>query len=139
MGTWGTGPYDNDTADDFLDELEGMASGDRLLKIVDTFRAAIAAEGRRSSAVLPEEVLAAGGVVAANLSPDLRILQSEDHPGIDSWLDGSASRATAALAVEALQAAFGENGRFCESWVDGRSRTEAEADYRSLLAVLRSA
>lgn len=43
MGTWGSGPFDSDTAEDFLDELEEQPASRRLAVVENTFRSAIEA------------------------------------------------------------------------------------------------
>ncbi|WP_446042813.1 DUF4259 domain-containing protein, partial [Streptomyces albidoflavus] len=45
MGTWGSGPFDSDTAEDFLDEMEERSAPRRLEVVEHTFRTAIEAGG----------------------------------------------------------------------------------------------
>ncbi|MFC8011007.1 DUF4259 domain-containing protein [Streptomyces cinereoruber] len=67
MGTWGVGPFDNDTAADFCDDLDEAAAGEReglvrgiLTRVIDTAGDLEAPES--------EQAVAAAALVAAQCS-----------------------------------------------------------------------
>ncbi|WP_283134316.1 DUF4259 domain-containing protein [Rhizohabitans arisaemae] len=136
MGTWGSGPFDNDTAEDFLDELEEMSPSQRQALVEKLFHSAI--EGREGSrtSVLPEEVVAAAALVAANIPAGSSIFLNEDYPGIAEWLERPVLPALASLAIQAVEVTFSADSWFWGSWVDTESRKEAQSAIRSLRSVL---
>jgi hypothetical protein len=65
VGTWGTGPFDSDAAEDYVDALERMSALQRLGALEEIFgRAAMAAD---DSWRQPGELIAAAALVAANM------------------------------------------------------------------------
>ncbi|MEV5546293.1 DUF4259 domain-containing protein [Streptomyces sp. NPDC052309] len=137
MGTWGSGPFDSDTAEDFLDELEEQPVPQRLEVIERTFRAAIEAGGSSTSSVLPEEVMAAAAVVAANVPAGRALAWNEEYPSITEWLAKPIAPPLALSAIRALELTLPADGWFWRSWVDAAEREEAQAAIDSLRAVLR--
>ncbi|MEU9174059.1 DUF4259 domain-containing protein [Streptomyces sp. NPDC048420] len=137
MGTWGSGPFDSDTAEDFLDELEEQPASRRLTVVENTFRSAIEAGGRSNSSVLPEEVMAAAAVVAANVPAGSSLAWNEEYPSITEWLAKPITPALALSAIQALEVALPADGWFWRSWVDASEREEAQAAIGSLRSVLR--
>ncbi|MER5212240.1 DUF4259 domain-containing protein [Streptomyces sp. NPDC002838] len=137
MGTWGSGPFDSDTAEDFLDELEEQSAPQRLAVVERTFRAAIEAGGSANSSVLPEEVTAAAAVVAANVPAGRSLTWNEDYPSITEWLAQPIAPALASSAIQALEVTLPADGWFWRSWVDAGEKEEAQAAIDSLRSVLR--
>ncbi|MEW1614375.1 MULTISPECIES: DUF4259 domain-containing protein [unclassified Streptomyces] len=137
MGTWGSGPFDSDTAEDFLDELQEQSAPQRLAVVENTFRSAIEGGGSSSSSVLPEEVMTAAAVVAANVPAGRSLAWNEEYPGIMEWLAKPITPALASSAVQALEAALPTDGWFWRSWVDAEERSEAQAAIDRLRSVLR--
>lgn len=138
MGTWGSGPFDSDTAEDFLDELEEQSAARRLAVVERTFRTAIGADGSSSSSVLPEEVMAAAAVVAANIPAGRSLAWNEEYPSITGWLAQPISPALASSAIQALEVTLPADGWFWRSWVDPDEKGEAQAAIESLRSVLRA-
>ena len=62
MGTWGTGPFDNDTAADFSHTLDDAASGDREQVLRGVLTRTVEAAGYLTEA---EEAVAAAALIAA--------------------------------------------------------------------------
>lgn len=132
MGTWGTGPFDSDMAEDFLDRLEGLSAAQRAELIDSRLGRALS----NSSEELPGEVLAAAAVVAASLPSGRDLPWNEDYPGIDSWLGMEDIRNLAPLAARALEVSFPPDGWFWRSWVDEEERSEARTVFETLRTVL---
>ncbi|MFF8290112.1 DUF4259 domain-containing protein [Streptomyces sp. NPDC016309] len=137
MGTWGSGPLDSDTAEDYLDELEEKSVSQRLAVVEKTFRSAIGAGGGSNSSVLPEEVMAAATVVAANIPAGRALAWNEEYPSITEWLAKPIMPALASSAIQALEVTLPADGWFWRSWVDAGEREEAQAAIDSLRSVLR--
>ncbi|WP_164715981.1 DUF4259 domain-containing protein [Streptomyces sp. WAC 06738] len=138
-GTWGSGPFDSDAAEDFLDELEGRSAPQRLAAVERTLRSAIEGDGSSSSSVLPEEVMAAAAVVAANIPAGNSLAWNEEVAGITEWLVKPVEPALAASAAQALDVALPPDGWFWRSWVDMEERSEAQAAIDRLQSILRPA
>ncbi|MFB7272453.1 DUF4259 domain-containing protein [Streptomyces sp. NPDC056244] len=137
MGTWGSGPFDSDTAEDFLDGLEGRSASQRMKVLDRTFRVAIEAGRSSSSSVLPEEVIAAAGVVVANTPAGYSLDWNEEYPGITEWLSKPVATSLALSAIQALEVTLPADGWFWRSWVDTSEREEAQAAIETLTSVLR--
>ena len=137
MGTWGSGPLDSDTAEDCLEELEDMSPQERKTVIEATFRSVREGGGQPSSAVLPEEVIAAATVVAANTPAGRAISWHKDYP-IAEWLPKPLGIDLPAKAMEALEAAVSPEGYYWRGWVNPRDGLEARESIDNILAILRS-
>src|SRR5689334_15523069 len=116
MGTWGSGPLDSDTAEDFLDELEEQPVSQRLTVVEKTFRSAIEAGGSSNSSVLPEEVMAAAAVVAANIPAGRVLVWNEEYPSITEWLAKPITPTLASAAIQALDVTLPADSWFWTSW-----------------------
>lgn len=119
MGAWGTGPFDNDDAGDWLYELE--EAGD-LGFVKETLTAALEAGDYLE---MPEgnNAVAAAAVVAASVDGA--------HDGLPekvvAWLNAAAERAAAAdarLALRALDRVIGTESETAELWADSPSGAE---------------
>ena len=134
VGTWGTGPLQNETAEDVLDSLVDMSLAERLATVGSLFRGAITGAEAGRLLVLPEEVIAGACVVAASRAGVTTMPWLQDHPEIQDWLadvpTGTVTDARHALAVAAL-----ENEHYWSSWVDDADRAEA----REALDLLKAA
>jgi alpha-glucosidase len=137
MGTYGSGPFDSDTAEDFLDELEEQPVSRRLAVVESTFRSAIEAGGGSNSSVLPEEVIAAAAVVAANIPAGSSLAWNGEYPSITEWLAKPITPTLASSAIQALDVALPADGWFWRSWVDASEREGAQDAIDSLRSVLR--
>lgn len=141
MGTWGTGPLDNDTADDLLDELEPMPVEHRLSTLEAIFNKATEVSAEDGGPILPDQVLAAAAVVAANTPAGASLPwlkdQLEDHHDLTAWLGSAITKETAEVATQALVASLPQDSWYWQSWVDEAERNEAMEEFQSLLNVLR--
>jgi hypothetical protein len=138
MGTWGSGPFDNDTAEDTLEELDAMSERCREETVDSVFRAAVRGAGSPSASMLPEEVIVAAAVVAANAPAGAGVDWNEDYPTITDWLAKPVSPALAASAVEALEAALPADGWYWSGWKEPQDKAEAEEWIGRIISLLRS-
>src|SRR5688572_26572041 len=123
MGTWGTGPFDSDMAEDFVDQLEDLSSERR----AEILRSRLEQAVSDSPDKLLGEVLAAAAVVAANRPAGRNMPWKEGYSGIASWLRGNDVGSLAGLADRALESQFPPDGWYWQSWVEEEERNEALA------------
>lgn len=123
MGTWGTGPFDSDTAEDLADSLEDLPAEERMARVDRVLRRAIDAG---DSEKLPGEVIAAAAVIASNLPPGINLPWNEDYEGISEWLPKPVPTEFTARAIQALDRALPADGWYWRSWTDDNDRREAE-------------
>jgi alpha-glucosidase len=134
VGTWGTGPFDSDAAEDYVDALERMSASERLGALEEIFgRAAMAADDSWRE---PGELVAAAAVVAANMPLGTSLPLNEDYEEIPQWLVKPVPDELAASAIRALDAALPAGGWFWRSWTDEGDRIESETMVANLKAVL---
>ncbi|GLF93030.1 DUF4259 domain-containing protein [Streptomyces yaizuensis] len=138
MGTWGSGPFDSDTAEDTLEELHDMSPQEREAMLLSVFHSAREGQGRLSSAVLPEEVIVAAAVVAANTSTGGEVSWHEDH-SIEEWLTKPIDGNLTAEAMRAVESALPPDGWYWSGWVNSDDRAEAREWIDRILLILRSA
>ena len=131
MGTWGTGPFDSDMAEDVVDQLESLPAR-RIDVLTDRLERAASAQPDE----LLGEVLAAAAVVAANLPAGRDLPWNDDYPGITTWLSGDQAESLALLARRALDMRFRPDGGYRRSWVDDAERRERHAAYEQIRLVL---
>ncbi|MEV4412589.1 DUF4259 domain-containing protein [Catellatospora sp. NPDC049609] len=137
MGTWDSGPFDNDTAADWCGELDDASPDDRptLIRVTLT-RAADEDDYLDSSDAC--EAIAAAAIVAAQL-PGGQPITSTYAP--DFLLDGGSLHLPedlAALAVDAIDRIMAGDSEWLDLWQDAAG-THADAAFdniRSIRAVL---
>ncbi|MHA4818845.1 DUF4259 domain-containing protein [Streptomyces aculeolatus] len=127
MGTWGTGPFDNDTAADFADALDGAEPQAREALIRGVLTRTIDATGYLTEA---EEAVAAAALIAAQCPGgepvDTSYGPETPMPVFPSDLREFADEALARVARE-------EDGP-ASTWVDPEDRKE----WRAILTRLRA-
>lgn len=113
MGTWGTGPFENDSAADFSNHLDDLDAESRIAVIHEKLSAAASENGyletdSAASAVAAAAVVVAqlpgGKPVSAAYGPELRI------PPIPLELR--------ALAIKALDRVVAEDSELADLWAD---------------------
>ncbi|MEU0690571.1 DUF4259 domain-containing protein [Streptomyces uncialis] len=139
MGTWGPGPLDNDTADEYVDILGGEAESIRLATLETTFTEAMTSSRGPRVSVMPEEVIGAAVVVAANTPGGRNLPWNGEYPGIAGWLGGNVPHALVSAAVQALQVTLSADSPHWRGWVDDSVKEEARAAIDELLSALISA
>lgn len=133
MGTWGTGPFDGDSSEDFADELERMTPLERKAKLEKVLQGAIEAGAETE---LPDLVIAAAAVVVANLpgGAEAAAEWTEDYPDMPRWLPEPAELPQ--LALRALTAALPPESWYWRSWVEADETLEAEEVVSTLKSAL---
>lgn len=139
MGTWGSGPFDSDAAEDFADGLERLSGQQRVDAIRLVLERVLDARDPENSA---PDVVAVAAVVAANVPAGAELPWiDEDYPRMATWLEGVIDAELVALTIRSLAAAVPQAGWYWRSWVDNKQRAEAEtmvASIRSVLAGCRT-
>lgn len=127
MGTWGTGPFDNDTAADFADALDGAEPQAREALIRGILFRTIDATGYLTEA---EEAVAAAALIAAQC-PGGEPVDTSYGPETPMPVFPSDLRE---LADEALARIAGEEDGPASTWVDPEDRKQ----WRAILTRLRA-
>ena len=129
MGAWGTGPFSNDTAGDFLD---AMFDGGSVAAIEDAFDHVLEAGGEYLEAPTAEEAIAAAAIVA-RLKDGLP-LPGEDE--IEAWIareQPAVSPGLIAKARHALQRVITAPSELLELWQDAEEFSDFQAGIDDLL------
>jgi hypothetical protein len=137
MGTFGTGPFDNDGALDLLDELASQPADQRrevLERIFFRVRDRPDLLGRK---FFPDEVVAAAAVVAANLPGGEGIRQDLADKGydVDAVLLPAADPELNDSALEALLFAAGPDGPWHAGWTEPENAAQARHTTDHLAAI----
>jgi alpha-glucosidase len=126
VGTWGVEPFDSDTALDFLDGLGALTAAARLELVVGTLESVLASAQPESAETLPEEVICAAAVIAANLPSGEGFSWNEEAPRVTEWLPKPVPLQVRTLAIDALEAVLPVGGWWWRSWVDDAERAQAK-------------
>lgn len=110
MGTWGTGPFQSDLADDFRDWLHGLPPQEALTAIKDAFQRVVDSGSVVDGEDGAEVVAAAAYVTSQNRRPLPR-----------------------ALARLALQRVLGDGSKLAQGWVDSRTAAEWRQEVQLIL------
>ena len=138
MGTFGTGPFSNDGALDFLDELVDQPADKRreiLERILHQVQDHPDLLGRK---FFPDEVVAAAAVVAALLPGGDGIQQELVSHGYDAntLLPRTTDPELNSVALEALLFVAGRDGAWHEGWTDPEDAARARWTTDQLAAIL---
>ena len=134
MGTWGLGPFDNDTAADWAGDLDGAAPSDRPTLIRDTLSAAADAKDYLDGDDATTAV-AAAAVVAATL-PDGPALDHNYGPDADTVAALQLDPDLPALATRALLRVLDEESEWRELWEEAGEFDDARRSLDPILAAL---
>ncbi len=127
MGSWGSGPFDNDDAGDWAWEVQEAPD----LEVVRQALATAVANSDYLEVPDGNVAVAAAAVVAASLDGSREGLPEE----VRSWLEDRRNGATAddaRLALQALDRVTGEESEAAELWAESPSAEEWSAVVASL-------
>jgi hypothetical protein len=134
MGTWQVGPFDNDVAMDFFDEIEETPD-EQVLKKLSEVLAAVAERPGRVELDEGHLAIAAAGLVAAGRSRSA----ATGNPSVDEWLRVHrplTDQDSARLALAALDKVSGPESEWMALWATTSQRTAVEQRLHDLRAVL---
>ena len=134
MGTWQVGPFDNDVAMDFFDEIEETPD-EQVLKKLSSVRAAVAERPGRVELHEGHLAVAAAGLVAAGRSRSA----ATGNPSVDEWLSlhrPVTDQDSARIALAALERVGGPDSEWMDLWATTNQRTAVEERLSGLRAVL---
>jgi len=134
MGTWQVGPFDNDVAMDFFDEIEETPD-DQVLKKLSSVLSAVAERPGRVELHEGHLAVAAAGLVAAGRSRGA----ATGNPSVDEWLSlhrPATDQDCARIALAALDRVSGPDSEWMDLWATTDQRTRVEERLDSLRAVL---
>ena len=136
MGTWQTGPFDNDDAMDFFDEVEETPDAD----VPPKLRKALVAIAERPGQVELAEghvAVAAASLVAAGRS---RVVAT-GNASVDAWLSAHRPAVTAEdqrVALAALDRVTGPDSEWMTLWANSSVGAAVEERIASLRQVLNA-
>jgi hypothetical protein len=137
MGTWGLGPFDNDTASDWAGDLDGAAPGDRPALIRETLTAAADAadylDGDDGMTAI-----AAAAVVAA-VQPGGPALDDNYGPDADTLATLELDPDVRSLATRALLRVLDDESEWRELWEEAGQFDDARSSLDPILAALDGA
>ncbi|WP_298457904.1 DUF4259 domain-containing protein [uncultured Cellulomonas sp.] len=135
MGTWGTGPFDNDTAADWAGDFEEADVAARPAMIRDALAAAADAEDYLDADDAMAALAAAALVSAAQANgPQLDDNYGPDAAALEGLDLGEGLRV---LAVRAVTRVFGADSEWRELWEDAGELGEARTALEPILSALR--
>ena len=135
MGTWGTGPFDNDTAADWAGDFDEADLAERPAMIRDALTAAADAEDYLDA----DDAMAALAAAAVVSSAQTNGPQLDDNygPGPDA-VDGlELDESLRTLAVQAVTRVLGADSEWRELWEDAGEFDEARAALEPILSALQ--
>lgn len=134
MGTWHVGPFDNDVAMDFFDEIEETPDEQVPAKL-STVLTAVAERPGRVELDEGHLAVAAAGLVAAGCSRSA----ATGNPSVDDWLSRhrpAVDAACARIALAALDRVSGPDSEWMDLWATTDQRGAVEDQLKGLRAVL---
>ena len=136
MGAWGTGPFENDEAREFVDGLEGTAPASRLGTLEPTLRR-VAYSGDYLAAPEVTEAVAAAAVVGAVLNPTAAAAE----PGLPTWVSEARAERLDNEIVELSRRALrrslqSRDNEAYELWEEAGAAREWQNDLRRVLGWL---
>ena len=138
MGTFGTGPFNNDGALDLLDELTGQPHGQRrqaLERIFFKVRDRPDLLGRK---FFPDQIVAAAAIMAASMpgGEDIQRDLADQGYDVDTILVPAPDPELNHSALEALLIAAGREGPWHRGWADPETAAQARQTTDQLAAIL---
>ena len=134
MGTWHVGPFDNDVAMDFFDEIEETPD-DQVPKKLSAVLSAVAERPGRVELDEGHLAVAAAGLVAAGRSRSA----ATGNPSVDEWLSRHrpyTDQECARVALAALDKVCGTESEWMDLWASTDQRAAVEERLLDLRAVL---
>jgi len=134
MGTWQVGPFDNDVAMDFFDEIEETPD-EQVLKKLSSVLSAVAERPGRVELHEGHLAVAAAGLVAAGRSRSA----ATGNASVDEWLivhRPATDQDSARIALAALDKVSGPDSEWMDLWATTDQRTAVEERLDGLRAVL---
>ena len=134
MGTWQVGPFDNDVAMDFFDEIEETPD-EQVLKKLSSVLSAVAERPGRVELHEGHLAVAAAGLVAAGRSRSA----ATGNASVDEWLivhRPATDQDSARIALAALDRVGGPDSEWMDLWATTDQRTAVEERLDGLRAVL---
>jgi hypothetical protein len=125
VGTWGTGPFGSDGAQDLLAALAGQTPMQRTETIGSILAPGAMPADRRPPDLWDTEVIAAAAVVAANVSGEGFDSDPERALDVADYLPKPLDPALVATALQALIYATAPGTFWSTSWADDDLRREA--------------
>ncbi|MGW0312669.1 DUF4259 domain-containing protein [Streptomyces flavidovirens] len=134
MGTWGTGPFDSDLAEDFVDGLEGLTH-QQVIDVLERALQRVTDSGERVDGGDGAEAVAAGALVASTL-PDSPIVIDPDNGPREPLPELPTSFRTSARL--ALARVLRDGSAMATGWVDSAEADQWRQKVRQILQTLET-
>ncbi|HEX4789288.1 MAG TPA: DUF4259 domain-containing protein [Actinospica sp.] len=134
MGTWHVGPFDNDVAMDFFDEIEETPD-DQVLEKLSKVLTAVAERPGRVELNEGHLAVAAAGLIAAGRSRSA----ATGNPSVDEWLGRhrpAVDKAATRIALSALDRVSGPDSEWMDLWATTDQRDAVEQRIEGLRKIL---
>jgi hypothetical protein len=134
MGTWHVGPFDNDVAMDFFDEIEETPD-DQVLAKLSKVLTAVAERPGRVELNEGHLAVAAAGLIAAGRSRSA----ATGNASVDEWLGRhrpAVDKDSTRIALAALDRVSGPDSEWMDLWATTDQRDAVEQRIEGLRAVL---
>ncbi|WP_304451440.1 DUF4259 domain-containing protein [Nocardiopsis sp. YSL2] len=136
MGTWGVGVFENDAAEDFLDNLSSMDPEGRERFLVYVLTSAEEGKDSTSRPANPSEALAAIALVAIEIARDSAFSGGEGHPGVEDWICMESLHEIRGISLRALDSIESNYDWHWNSWIDEKEKEEALVDVVKMRRIL---
>jgi len=128
MGAWGHGTFENDTASDWLYDLEEASDLNFLKRAFDVPDEYLESDEASEALAAAEVLLALGGKPREGL-PDSAISWAKSNSSLDP-------RPLKSVAAKAIMRVLGKDSELDELWSDSGSYAEWKADVEMLLGAI---
>lgn len=137
MGTWGTGPFDSDSAEDFIDQLSSLDERGRTDVIGRVFNTVVNDPDTVMRMFVPEEVIAGAAIVSASLAGSETYVWIDEDRLCRAYLSRGNARMLADVALRALNIVVDDSrGWWSTSWVEQEDRMRAELQLQEIRSLL---
>jgi hypothetical protein len=129
MGTWGTGPFQSDLADDFRDWLHGLPPQEAAAAIKEAFQRVVDSGSVVNGEDGAEAVAAAAYAIGHARGSDIPT-NPEDGPGRPL---PEMPEPVRALARQALRRVLGDGSKLAQGWVNSSTAAEWRQEVQLIL------
>ncbi|MFB7364251.1 DUF4259 domain-containing protein [Streptomyces hydrogenans] len=130
MGTWGTGPFDSDLADDFRDWLHGLPPQEAVAAIKEAFQRVVdsgsVVDGEDGAEAVAAAAYVIGHVRGGDIATNPEDAQERPLPEMPASLR--------VMARRALRCVLGDGSRLAQGWVDSSTAAEWRQEVQLILS-----
>ncbi|MFD5326838.1 DUF4259 domain-containing protein [Streptomyces sp. NPDC127092] len=129
MGTWGTGPFQSDLADDFRDWLHGLPPQEAVAAIQEAFQRVVDSGSVVDGEDGAEAVAAAAYAIGYAEGSDIPTNPEDAPEGVLLQMP----EPVRAMARQALRRVLGDGSKLAQGWVDSSTAAEWRQEVQLIL------